>query len=677
MAVSRSARSRRLATPGMVSALALVLPLLLSSSPSTFAVASTEADSAILDASSPFEAEGGTAGAPGFLKDWLNSILEEDGDGVGDGVGEHASMYEPDFGVFDRGILGRAPPGVTALANNVPEQLNVEPNSIQIFMLEKTVLASRHEDDDDDDARHEELRKRSAAASEGENYYEDEDGGSSDGEDGTALRLEKRARNATRTVYFSANTCIQPQALSGTLTAKVPQLTMYLSTSYDSTTPGPTSNSSNQTVHVFAEGAVMATLNTTQDIYIGIYAPNISTTALSGTYNFQVAASTDECYHSFDNQTDANLVWVDSDASSSLLITHNLTDSTDADTLQSIMSTPPYVMFAQNAQDRSIDGVRLSYCGLQTYAQIAATNNGKFTSMVTTGMTRTGRGNLPKQQFYFSGLNSSSSYYGILAALPGNGTGTIGQNVAGGGGKLSRATSFTTKGANVNCEVVYNLSFCNETAYAVPSNPTRFTSATELAQVYDDYASNMFSMFKNALAQIPCEAPDTQRYSLARGCSDCEAAYKNWLCSVAIPRCADFEDNSTYLQPRAIGQPFPDGTFLDPSTAALYPNTTAYNASRNAFLDETIAPGPYKEVLPCDDLCYGLVQSCPSDIGFTCPLQGHVGFNTSYGRRTEADQNGFVTCNYPGSAHYFSAGPTGPRWSAVAVFSATMAVWLL
>ncbi|EPE09730.1 calcium influx-promoting protein ehs1 [Ophiostoma piceae UAMH 11346] len=670
MAFSQSSRSRRLATPGMASALALFLPLLLlSSSPSAFAVASTEADAAILDAASPVEAEGGTAGAPGFLKNWISSILAEDGDSSG----EHEAMYEPDFGIFDRGILGRAPPGVTALANNVPEQLNVEPNSIQIFMLEKSVVARRHEDDDDD-AHHEELRKRSEAGDfEGQNGYEDEDGS-------TEVRLEKRARNATRTVYFSANTCIQPQVLSETITAQAPQLTMYLSTSYDSTTPGPTSNSSNQTVHAFTEGAVMVTLNTTQDIYIGIYAPNMSTTTLSGTYNFQVAASTDECYHSFDNQTDANLIWVDSDASSSLLITHNLTDSTDADTLTSIMSTPPYVMFAQNAEDRSVNGVRLSYCGLQNYAQIAATNNGKFTSMVVTGMTRAGQGNLPKQQFYFSGLNSSSNYAGILAALPANGTGIIGQNVAGGGGKLSRATSFTTKGANVNCEVVYNLTFCNETAYAVPSNPTRFTDATELARVYDDYASNMFSLFKNALAQIPCEAPDTQRYSLARGCADCEAAYKNWLCSVAIPRCADFNDNSTYLQPRAIGQPFPDGTFLNPSIASQYPNTSAYNASRNAFIDETIAPGPYKEVLPCDDLCYGLVQSCPSDIGFTCPLPRHIGFNTSYGQRTEADQNGFVTCNYPGSAHYFSAGPTGPRWSIVAVFAATMGsltVWLL
>jgi len=190
----------------------------------------------------------------------------------------------------------------------------------------------------------------------------------------------------------------------------------------------------------------------------------------------------------------------------------------------------------------------------------------------------------------------------------------------------------------------------------VPSNPTKFNS-TSLARVYDEYAQEMYATFKKVLAQIPCEAPSTQRYSLARNCADCEAAYKTWLCSVAIPRCEDFSVDDPWLQPRALGQPFPDGSALADDVLARFPQEKpAFAKSRNPNIDTIIQPGPYKEVLPCDDICYNLVQSCPSALGFACPSPGRPGFNTSYGQRKAADTNGSVTCNYPGSAHFFSAG---------------------
>jgi calcium channel MID1 len=182
----------------------------------------------------------------------------------------------------------------------------------------------------------------------------------------------------------------------------------------------------------------------TGDVFLGIHAPNVSAIFSGQTYNFQVAASSDDYFFSYNAEADADLIWVDSDSQGALLITHNLTDSTDPSTTDQIMRTQPYVMFAQNTREEwSINGLQYSYCGLQNNAQIAATKNGKFTSMVTTGMTRRGPGNLPKQQFYFSGLNASASYLGILA-LNGNGN-TSGPGVAAGGGHVYRATNFTTK----------------------------------------------------------------------------------------------------------------------------------------------------------------------------------------------------------------------------------------
>jgi calcium channel MID1 len=206
-----------------------------------------------------------------------------------------------------------------------------------------------------------------------------------------------------------------------------------------------------------------------------------------------------------------------------------------------------------------------------------------------------------------------------------------------------------------NCALIVDLEFCDQVAYAVPSNPN-FGDSTKLAQWYDSYAASMYANFDKSLAQIACEAPPSQRYSLARNCTDCAAAYKDWLCSVTIPRCEDFDTPHDYLQPRAVFQPFPDGSFLtnEQLRAANVRNTTLFNSSRNPLIDEVIRPGPYKEVLPCDNLCYKLVQSCPAALGFSCPRPGDIGFQGNYGLNKTAGGN--LTCNFPGSAHFRSEG---------------------
>lgn len=175
-----------------------------------------------------------------------------------------------------------------------------------------------------------------------------------------------------------------------------------------------------------------------------------------------------------------------------------------------------------------------------------------------------------------------------------------------------------------NCKVVSDLDFCSDVEYSVPANEERFNT-TALGRKYDDYARDMYSNFEKALQQIPCEAPMTSRYSLARSCDDCKNAYKNWLCTTVMPRCDDFfaSDNPDALE-RNLGQDFPNGTSLDESLVnrLVEDKGPGVSTSRNAWIDDEIAPGPYKEVLPCDDVCYQLVQSCPAKLEFSCPLPG-------------------------------------------------------
>lgn len=71
------------------------------------------------------------------------------------------------------------------------------------------------------------------------------------------------------------------------------------------------------------------------------------------------------------------------------------------------------------------------------------------------------------------------------------------------------------------------------------------------------------------------------------------------------------------------------------------------------MIDQVIKPGPYKELLPCQELCFDLVQACPTALGFQCPkAQGYAGgvLWDSYGTYDpmKVSPNDFVTCNFLG-----------------------------
>lgn len=221
-----------------------------------------------------------------------------------------------------------------------------------------------------------------------------------------------------------------------------------------------------------------------------------------------------------------------------------------------------------------------------------------------------------------------------------------------------------------NCALVFNLEFCSEVAYAVPSNNS--IEVQGLMDFYDSNAAALYKNFSKSLQQIACNASSTSRYSLASDCDHCASAYKQWLCAVTIPRCNDFSSDLTFLRARNTGQQFLNGSKLDDSSPSF--NHPWANFSRNPLIDTEIRPGPYKEVLPCQDLCYELVQRCPAALGFGCP-EGAL-LNASYGTRS---QDGDITCSYLGAAYYLGAGRKiieGTRlllWSLTVFWAAILA----
>ena len=69
----------------------------------------------------------------------------------------------------------------------------------------------------------------------------------------------------------------------------------------------------------------------------------------------------------------------------------------------------------------------------------------------------------------------------------------------------------------------------------------------------------------------------------------------------------------------------------------------AVNGSRNKWIDEAVAPGPYTELLPCIDLCYQVVQSCPPFMAFNCPKGDLAALQYGYWKARANDS--LVSCN--------------------------------
>ncbi|KAJ5126266.1 hypothetical protein N7526_008443 [Penicillium atrosanguineum] len=476
----------------------------------------------------------------------------------------------------------------------------------------------------------------------------------------TEIEHDLRKRNLEKrstTLYLSLTTCSKPTTNSTADSGSFPQLEVYVSVSEGLEEPGPGKNDSLQNKTTASGGYVGIAFDADSDVYIGVTAPN--STAYSGSYNYQIAASIDAFFHSVDDD-DPFLYFVDADHSAALLVTDNLTQSDPGSTNyeQWMNITPPYTMFAHNINNTALAGLERSFCALDDLSQV-----GRISNSVEVGMTSRGLGNQPKEQFYITGLNRSSTYDGILAMV-GNST-LSGNGVIGGGGKVWMPMNFTTK-ADDNCAVLFNLTFCSEVAYAVPSNPKLNVSA--LRDIYDKNAQTYYTNFNYSLQQIQCDTDQESMFSLTVGCEDCARAYKQWLCSVRIPRCADYSNNASYLMVRNAGQDFINGTSLPAESP--YRQSVATNSSRNQLIDTEIKPGPYKEILPCLDVCHTLVKDCPMSLGFGCPTGSWA--NSSYGYR---DANGDITCSYLGAAYYLNIGAKMGVWGSVYLLVGIWGLW--
>lgn len=534
-----------------------------------------------------------------------------------------ANKYEADFIGADRGIIGRADPSKFLLANNVPGkgEIRYGEGEPDYWTFPEAQLSSKSSE------------ASAAPSSLAERHVNEEPYTLDVLEKGS---FQPRQEDA-RTLYITLNMCEQPRPKDTNPTGRIAPLQLYISTDPKTLKPDQLHNDYAVPVE-YGYGAQNLSV-VSSNVYFAVTAPS-ENSQFDGSFKYELTASLDEPYTSFVGDS-TNLVLVDSDPNAALFST-------------TAANTTRYSIFVHPQNDAAFWGLSGSYCALKRQAQIVGNLGEESKGGVETGVMNLG-GPPSKQQFYTKGLNGSSAYYAILAA-----DGDINSNggrdgVAGRGGKVWKEVNFTTTGTG-NCAIIYNLSFCTDVAYAVPVAPGNQTNLADLKELYDNDARKKYGNFNKSLQQVACNTTSSAMYSLARDCTDCENDYKTWLCAVTIPRCVDFSSQADYHVPRAIFTNYMNG--FTPSGLELaqykdHKNDLYVNSSRNPMIDDKIKPGPYKEFLPCINLCYEVVRSCPATMGFACPLDGH-GLNYTYGQnRTDRDTNG-PTCNYPGAPFHQS-----------------------
>ena len=316
--------------------------------------------------------------------------------------------YEPEFLGIDRSIIGRAGEVDQALANNVPGQLNIEQGDNQFWTFPKQALL----------------------------------GPKAPPPPGlpSPLRGQLSPPNPDssdeRILYISLTTCLQPNPKTSDTKNPPDQLKLYVSIDSNNRQPGPQNDARPVSVD---EGFGSLNISVKDDVFFGISAPQND--GFDGIYNYQLTASIDGFYASYYNQP--NVVYIDSDRSSALLYTKNLTsdNSSNPEFGKWVNGPNRFNIFVQNQDNPAILGLQRSACALKDLADV------RDSTAIDTGITLAGDG-FPKQQFHVRTLNASSSYYAITAII-GNSTDS-GSGIVGGGGTVWNSSSFTTKSSTLD-----------------------------------------------------------------------------------------------------------------------------------------------------------------------------------------------------------------------------------
>lgn len=363
-------------------------------------------------------------------------------------------------------------------------------------------------------------------------------------------------------------------------------------------------------------------------LYIAVRAPENTNRTASWTY--QIGVLQNDLVFQWDDRQWAQLV--DADKDLALIVTGNLTTNNTFDSLNVNSSQYSLLIFPATYGDKF---------ALLNSLWCAVRNTPPLFELLVYRTSYTLRNGFLQQQFFVPGLNALTRYLAyLLSSFKGKDY----------GGAVYQPFEFETMSLDA-CKLIYDLEFCKGVLYLVPNNPQY--SRAELRKLYDDQALSLYQNFSKALQQVACNTSDETRFSPIVNCGDCDALYRDWLCSVTLPRCTtNYEDFYVFRD---------------------------LNLSRSDFINSEVAPPkPYYEIMPCIDNCNALVRDCPAQFKFQCPTRNQLIVKSYYfyDRDSEVPTCNLVSHNLLwviNEEHSLAGGRSRP--SIMAIVFAIAALW--
>ncbi len=370
---------------------------------------------------------------------------------------EGDDSYAPDFAYLDRSIIGRQTPMIIPLTINQKATSQIGPGETLYFKIAQGQFSSRRSERSPLDVEGEDdILEESNQSSGDEDTGRLEDAATDAATDDETSDLRKRQSGPI--VFISATTCRQPMpAGNGSSTPDgQAQLILYVSNSTQNQLPGPNGDSSNTIPYPFDSGYAAIEMQGGSDIYLGIGAPNLSN-GWFGSWSFEVAASTDDFYHQY-NDSDTFLYIVDTDNESALFVTPDISTSNDSNTMEQLQTQNPFKMYAFAVSTwNPISGIEHSYCALKSQLNSTSTStsnstansnstSGSNTLTITTNVTTKFVDSLPKSQYFVQGLDAGQTYRGFIVVDQTNMTANLpGVGAVGTGGLVFQSFNWTTK----------------------------------------------------------------------------------------------------------------------------------------------------------------------------------------------------------------------------------------
>ncbi|CCL98468.1 uncharacterized protein FIBRA_00466 [Fibroporia radiculosa] len=177
---------------------------------------------------------------------------------------------------------------------------------------------------------------------------------------------------------------------------------------------------------------------------------------------------------------------------------------------------------------------------------------------------------------------------------------------------------FTTKSAAFACPILYSLPFCPSVSYAVPINSSNTAAGITAGELPEAVTENFLSGLTNFTVMLSTWACGRDLYSPIMTCTDCQAAYRTWLCLVSFPRCAEPPSSTTSF------------VSSKPTAQQVFPALQLQNASNPRNPNLPSFTQDYNAVLPCLEMCGAADRACPYFLGIKCPLAKYTA-SWSYG----------------------------------------------